>query len=107
MWVLESLIYSPHNSIAVPDSVQKEGNLAAWLSEEIVNHPQLKQLVKSLPGILVQDRVPKMELCHVRVYQTSKKWAIHCNVTALPAYPGVFALYLVHLIQQGSFGFIA
>jgi len=31
-----------------------------------------------------------------------KKWAIQCNVTALPADPGVFALYLVHLIQQGS-----
>ena len=32
----------------MPDYVQKEVNLAAWLSEEIVNHPQLKQLAKSL-----------------------------------------------------------
>ena len=31
-----------------------------------------------------------------------KKWAIECNVTALPADPGVFALYLVHLIQHGG-----
>ena len=35
-------------------------------------------------------------------YQTWKKWAIQCNTFALPADPGVFALYLVHLIQQGS-----
>ena len=48
MRVLESLVYSLHNSIAVPDSVQKEVNLSAWLSEEIGNHPQLKQLAKSL-----------------------------------------------------------
>ena len=27
-----------------------EVNLAAWLSEEIVNHPQPKQLAKSLQG---------------------------------------------------------
>ena len=92
--MLESLIYSPHNSIAVPDSVQKEVNLTAWLSEEIVNHPQLKQLAKSLQGILVQDRAPKTALCYVR--------AVQCHFTALPGYPGVFALYLVHIIQQGS-----
>ena len=88
--MLESLVYSPHNSIAVPDSVQKEVNLAVWLSEEIVNHPQQKQLAKSLPGILVST------------YRAWKKWALQCNVTALPADRGVFALYLVHLIQQGS-----
>ena len=29
-------------------------------------------------------------------------WAIQCNATTLPADPSVFALYLVHLIQQGS-----
>ena len=100
--MLESLIYSPHNSIAVPDSVDKQVNLTAWLSEEIVNHPQLKQLTKSLQGILVQDRAPKTVLCYVRAYQTWKKWAVQYHVTALPADPGVFGLYLVHLIQQGS-----
>ena len=51
--MLESLVYSLRNSIVVPDSVQKEVNLSVWLSEEIVSHPQLKQLAKSLPGILV------------------------------------------------------
>ena len=100
--MLASLVYSPRNSIAAPDSVQKEVNLSVWLSEEIVNHPHLKQLAKSLPGILVQDRAPKTVLCYVRAYQTWKKWATECNVTALPADPGVFALYLVHLIQHGS-----
>ena len=100
--MLESLIYSPHNSIAVPDSVQKEVNLAAWLSEEIVNHPQLKQSAKSLQGILMRDRAPKTVLCYFRAYQTWKKWAVQCHVTAIPADPGVFALYLVHLIHQGS-----
>ena len=64
--MLESLIYSPHNSIAVPDSVQEEVNVAAWLSEEIVNHPQLKQSAKSLQGILMRDRAPKTVLCYVR-----------------------------------------
>jgi len=59
-------------------------------------------LAKPLPGILVQDRAPKTILCYVREYQTWKKWPIQCDVTALPADPGVFALYLVHLIQQGS-----
>ena len=87
------LFNSPHNSIAVPDSVQKGVNMAVWLSEEIVNH---------LPDILVQDRAPKTVLRYVQAYQSWKKWAIQCNVTALPGDPGVFALYLVHRIQQGS-----
>ena len=100
MQVLESLVYSMHNSIAVPDNVQKEVNLSVWLSEDIVNHPQLKQLAKSLPGILVQDRAPKTVLCYVRAYQTWKNGL--SNVMSLPADPRVFALYLVHLIQQGS-----
>lgn len=102
MQVLASLVYSLRNSIAVPDSVQKEANLSVWLSEEIVHHPQLKQLAKSLPGILVRDRAPKTVSCYVRAYQAWKKWAIQCNATTLPADPSVFALYLVHLIQQGS-----
>ena len=62
MQVLESLVYSLHYSIAVPNSVQKEVNLSVSLSKASVNHPQLKQLVKSLPGILVQDRAPKTVL---------------------------------------------
>jgi len=66
MRVLVSLAYSLHNSIVVPDSVQKEVNLAVWLSEKIVNHSQLKQLAKLLPGILVEDRAPKTLLCYVR-----------------------------------------
>ena len=89
MPLLESLVYSPRKSIAAPDSVQKEVNLSVWLSEEIVNHPHLKKLAKSLPGMLVQDIAPKTVLCYVRAYQTWKKWAIECNVTALPANPGV------------------
>ena len=71
--MLESLIY-----------------LAACLSEEIVNHPQLKQWAKSLQGILIQDRAPKTVLCYVRAYQTWKKWAVQCHFTAIPADPGVF-----------------
>lgn len=82
MQVLESLVYFMHNSIAVPDNVQKEVNLSVWLSEDIVNHPQLKQLAKSLPGILVQDRAPKTVLCYVRAYQTWKNGL--SNVMSLP-----------------------
>ena len=29
-----------------------------------------------------------------------RKWALQCEATSLPADPGVFLLYLVHLIQQ-------
>ena len=84
--MLESLVYSPHNSIAVLNSVQKELNLSVWLSEVIVHHPQLKQLAKSLPGILVQDRAPKTVLCYVRAYQTWKKRGKNglVNVMSLP-----------------------
>ena len=56
--------------------LQKEVNVAAWLSEEIVNHPQLKQLAKSLQGILIRDRAPNTVLCYVRAYQTWKTWVV-------------------------------
>ena len=88
--------------IAVPESVQREVDLSVWLREEMVNHPTLTQLAKSLSSVLVQDRAPKTVSSYVRAYQTWKKWAAKCSATALPADPGVFALYLVHLIQQGS-----
>ena len=88
--------------IAVPESVQREVDLSVWLHEEMVNHPTLTQLAKSLSSVLVQDRAPKTVSSYVRAYQTWKKWAAKCSATALPADPGVFALYLVHLIQQGS-----
>ena len=86
----------------MPESVQREVDLSVWLREEMVNHPTLTQLAKSLSSVLVQDRAPKTVSSYVRAYQTWKKWAAKCSATALPADPGVFALYLVHLIQQGS-----
>ena len=82
MQVLEFLVYSLHNSIAVPNSVQKEVNLSVWLSEEIVNHPQLKQLAKSLPGILVQDRAPKTVLVMFGRTKHGKNGLV--NVMSLP-----------------------
>lgn len=100
--MLESVVHSWPNLIAVPDSVEREVNLSVWLNEEIVNHPKLKQLAKSLPSILIQDRAPQTVSSYVRAYQAWKKWAIQFSATALPADPSVFALYLVHLIQQGS-----
>ena len=55
-----------------------------------------------MPRVLVRDRAPKTVSSYVRAYQAWKKWAVKCSATALPADPGVFALYLVHLIEQGS-----
>ena len=68
-----------------------EVNLSVWLREDMVNHPTLKQLAKSLPHVLVQDRAPKTVSSYVRAYQAWKKWAVECSATALPADPGVFA----------------
>ena len=100
--VLKVVAHCRHNLIAVPDSVQKEVNLSVWLDDELLNHPQLQPLARSLPSILVQDRAPKTVSSYVRAYQAWKKWAIQCGATALPANPVIFALYLVHLTQQGS-----
>ena len=86
----------------MPESVQMDVNLSVWLREEMVNHRILNQLSKSLPRVLVRDRAPKTVSSYVRAYQAWKKWAVKCSATALPADPGVFALYLVHLIEQGS-----
>ena len=86
----------------MPASVQMEVNLSVMLREEMVNHPTLKQLSKCLPRVLVQDRAPKTVSLYVRAYQAWIQWPVECSATALPADPGVFALYLVHLIQQGS-----
>ena len=49
------VFHSWHSSIAVPESVQMDVNLSVWLREEMVNHPTLKQLAKSLPHVLVRD----------------------------------------------------
>lgn len=100
--VLESVVHSWPNLIAVPAFVEEEVNLSVWLNEETVSHPKLKQLAKSLPSILVQDRAPKTVSSYVRAYQAWKKWAFQFSATPLPADPSVFSLYMVHLIQQGS-----
>ena len=60
--VLKLVAHCRHNLIAVPDSVQKEVNLSVWLDDELLNHPQLQPLARSLPSILVQDRAPRLSV---------------------------------------------
>ena len=91
--VLQSVAHCWHNLFSVPNSVQKEVNLSVWLDDELTNHPQLQPLAKFLPGISAQDKAPMT--VHMFGY-------IKHGYNASPANRVIFALYLVHLIQQGS-----
>lgn len=62
--------------------------------------PELAQLARILPGILVKDRAEKTVHTYISAYRRWKQWAIQHGVVALPADPVPFALYLVYLIQQ-------
>lgn len=72
---------------------------------EIINpaqfaDPELAELARILPGILVQDRAEKTVSTYVNAFGRWKEWAIRHGVVALPADPVSFSLYLVYLIQQ-------
>lgn len=91
-------MFTLHNSTAMPDSVQTEGSKTVCLVKRGDRQPTSTETVgESLPGALVQESTL---LCSG--ISNMEKWAFQCTVTALPADHGVFALYLVHRIQQGS-----
>ena len=92
--------FTQYISLSVSSTVPEGVNLSGWLRGETMTHPRLKHLVKSLPVILIKDRAPKTVSTYVRAYEAWWKWAVQCQATSLPADPGVFSFYLVHLIQQ-------
>ena len=68
--------------------------------ENRFEHPELKQLARALPAVLVQDRAASTVDTYLRAYKSWKSWASRHDAAFLPADPVVFSLYIVFLIQQ-------
>lgn len=63
-------------------------------------HPELRQLARALPAVLVQDRAATTVNTYLRAYKSWKSWASRHDAAFLPVDPVVFTLYIVYLIQQ-------
>ena len=72
----------------------------ADLHADRFDHPELRQLAKALPAVLVRDRAATTVATYLRSYKTWKSWASRHDAAFLPADSVVFALYVVSLIQQ-------
>ena len=64
------------------------------------DHPELRQLAKALPAVLVCDHAASTVATYLGAYKSWKSWASHHDAAILPADPVVFTLYIVSLIQQ-------
>jgi len=63
-------------------------------------HPELRQLARALPAVLVQDWAATTVNTYLHAYKSWKSWASRHDAAFLPADPVVFTLYIVYLIQQ-------
>ena len=64
------------------------------------DHPELRQLAKALPAVLVRDCAASTVATYLGAYKSWKSWASRRDAAILPADPVVFTLYIVSLIQQ-------
>ena len=67
----------------------------ADLHADRFDHPELRQLAKALPAVLVRDRAATTVATYLRSYKTWKSWASRHDAAFLPADSVVFALYVV------------
>ena len=56
------------------------------------DHPELRQLAKALPAVLVRDRAATTVATYLRAYKSWKSWASRQDAASLPADSVVFAL---------------
>ena len=70
----------------------------AELHADRFDHPELRQLAKTLPVVLV--RAANRVATYLRSYKSWKSWPSRHDAAFLPGDSVVFALYVVSLIQQ-------
>ena len=73
------------------------------LSVNMFRDPELRQLARTLPHILVRDRAVSTVSMYLRAYKSWKAWAMRHNASFLPADSVTFTLYVVSIIQEVRF----
>ena len=66
------------------------------------DHPELRQLAKALPAVLVRDRAASTVATYLGAYKSWKSWASRHDAAFLPADPVVFTLYIVSVSSVNS-----
>jgi hypothetical protein len=75
--------------------VCSEIEVSNWLDLDRFDDPELKQLAKLLPGVLVQDRAKGTMNTYVNAYRRWKRWATTHGTRPIPADETTLALYFV------------
>ena len=70
-------------------------SLVLVVDPKLFQDPELAQLARALPQVLIRDRAPKTVEAYIRAYRTWKRWAERHKIIFLPADIVSFALYLV------------
>ena len=92
--------YAIYHCVAAALPMVEEVIFPAEFHADCFDHPELRQLAKALPAVLVRDRAATTVATYLRAYKSWKSWASRHDAASLPADSVVFALYVVSLIQQ-------
>ena len=75
-------------------------NFGSWLSLDQFHDPELKQLSRLLPAVLLRDKAPGTIRTYINSYRAWKRWASHHRICPILADCTALALYIVALIQK-------
>ena len=75
-------------------------NFGSWLSLDQFHDPELKQLSRLLPVVLLRDKAPGTIRTYINSYRAWKRWASRHRICPIPADCTALALYIVALIQK-------
>ena len=75
-----------------------------WQDIAAIEDPELKELVESLPNVVLQSRAPSTIKKYSGTFLRWKRWALsrQADIPMLPATPLHVALYLMSLIQKST-----
>ena len=92
--------YGIYHCVAAVQPMVEEVIFPSEFQADCFDHPELRQLAKALPAVLVRDRTATTVATYLRAYKSWKSWASRHDAAFLPADCVVFALYELSLIQQ-------
>ena len=92
--------YGIYHCVAAAQPMVEEVIFPAEFHADRFDHPELRQLAKALPAVLVCDHAASTVATYLGAYKSWKSWASRHDAAFLPADPVVFTLCIMPLIQQ-------
>ena len=99
-WIFPCSYCIYHCVAAAVQPMVEEVIFSAEFHADCFDHPDLRQLAKALPAVLVHDHAVTTVVTYLHAYKSWKSWASCHDAAFLPADPVVFTLHIISLIQQ-------